>query len=220
MNKIFTGFDELNFSTLDDDISTEEEDPDVKLEIANLPRLPPSNISNPSNPSQSFKPLNIKTQLGFKKKSPVPTPPPPPTLLRKNYTLLNQTEKKSKLLDNKRSFSPPKYSARDSYSARDMYTNPAMGDKNKITISIDKFKMQYIWYYYSFDETQSYKYSDDLQLIINNSFSNNLTNVHFFIKETEYVIFFTTMKQISSTGGSRKITKNYNKQIMDSSDSD
>ena len=30
------------------------------------------------------------------------------------------------------------------------------------------------------------------------------------IKETEYVIFFTTMKQISSTGGSRKITKNYN----------
>ena len=101
-----------------------------------------------------------------------------------------------------------------------MYTKPAISDKNKITISIDKFKMQYIWYYYSFDETQSYKYSDDLQLIINNSFSNNLTNVHFFIKETEYVIFFTTMKQISSTGGSRKITKNYNKQIMDSSDSD
>ena len=217
MNKIFTGFDELDFSTLDDDISTEEEDPDVKLEIANLPRLHPS---NPSNPSQSFKPLNIKNQFGFKKKSPVPTPPPPPTLLRKNYTLLNQTEKKSKLLDNKRSFSPPKYSARDSYSDRDMYTKPAISDKNKITISIDKFKMQYIWYYYSFDETQSYKYSDDLQLIINNSFSNNLTNVHFFIKETEYVIFFTTMKQISSTGGSRKITKNYNKQIMDSSDSD
>ncbi len=105
----------------------------------------------------------------------------------------------------------PLNSPSSSESDKSIDVNFLFGDLNICSNHI-KIKKEYIWKYSNNDSTKFFLYTKDLQNQINAAYNNDEKIFHYnqkskFDSIPEFVIFFSTMKQISNIGTVREVIK-------------
>ena len=217
IEKLFGNISDIDFKSLQinqednsDNVSTEpESDPETIQQFASLPFLPKNNTNkefrlNISDTKleelDSFGDLSEEENINFwetKKTFSANFPTSKKSLIIQNPPKLMNLDQSLKI--NKRSFSPPKTKVKSNNTDKTL----------RKAIYIDTNILKYVFKYFNSTETESKEFSPELQVILNYAYMHGKTSINYQISNTEYVLFFTTMKQISENGVIRKVIKSY-----------
>ena len=227
IEKLFGNISDIDFKSLQinqednsDNVSTEpESDPETIQQFASLPFLPKNNTNKefrlniPDTKLEeldSFGDLSEEENINFwetKKTFSANFPTSKKSLIIQNppkLMNLDQSINPPKLMNldqslkiNKRSFSPPKTKVKSNNTDKTL----------RKAIYIDTNILKYVFKYFNSTETESKEFSPELQVILNYAYMHGKTSINYQISNTEYVLFFTTMKQISENGVIRKVIK-------------
>ena len=211
--------DDLNFADLDLNIKDEDKDEDYhnlkikdeKKDIKNIKDIEEVRLSNKKK-IENKKNDDIEVRLSNSKK--IENKSLYNNLQRKLFKYEKEAIKRDFLLKYEQDLNKnKKYGGGQESKKRDLLFKNEQ-DFNKDIEKLQDLKGKnnenknnYIWKYYNTELNKYSFYSSKLQSIINLEFNKGSKYVYYEIEDNEYILFFSTMKQISKLGTIKEVIK-------------